>query len=102
MQLEHGDSGGLAQRQQQQEQGREQLHHVEEVVVDKEVGRQRSGILGVGEELVIVLTFLQRHKSLSTRAQRCPGGARAENGAGHRRSHRAQALDRLAPPLPAA
>lgn len=65
---ERGDGGGLAQGQQQQEQGRGQLHQVEEVVVCEEVGRQRFGVLGVGEELVIILTFLGRQESRGRRA----------------------------------
>lgn len=56
---ERGHGGGLAQGQQQQEQGGGQLHQVEQVVVRKEVGRQRSGALGVGEELVVILAFLK-------------------------------------------
>lgn len=59
---ECGDSGGLTQGQQQQEQGREQLHQVEEVVVDEEVGRQRDSVLGVGEELVVILAFLRKQE----------------------------------------
>lgn len=84
---ESRDSGRLAQRQQQQEQGCEQLHQVEEVVVCEEVGRQRSGILGVCEELVIVLAFLQRQDNLSTRVgTEVPSwrGGGAGSGAGHR------------------
>lgn len=62
-QPERGHGRSLAQGQQQQEQGCGQLHQVEEVVVSKEVGRQRFGILGVGEELVVILTFLKEQAS---------------------------------------
>lgn len=67
-QTERGDGGGLAQGEQQQKQGRGQLHQVEEVVVCEEVGRQRFGVLGVGEELVVILTFL---KEQEPRGQGC-------------------------------
>lgn len=59
---ERGDGGGLTQGEQQQEQGCGQLHQVEEVVVCEEVGRQRFGVLGVGEELVIILAFLRKRE----------------------------------------
>lgn len=64
-QPERGDGGSLAQGQQQQEQGRGQLHQVEEVVVCEEVGRQRFGVLGMGEELVVILAFLKERESES-------------------------------------
>lgn len=67
---ECGHGGRLAQGQQQQQQGRGQLHQVKEVVVCKEVGGQRFGILRVGEELVVVLAFLKRQGSKGTRASR--------------------------------
>lgn len=71
-QAERGDGGGLAKGQQQQKQGGGQLHQVEEVVVREEVGRQRSGALGVGEELVVILAFLKRRE---------PGGRASLEGA---------------------
>ena len=67
-QPECGDGGRLAQGEQQQEQGRGQLHQVEEVVVCEEVGRQRFGVLGVGEELVVILAFLKEQE-----LRRCVG-----------------------------
>lgn len=57
-QTEHGDSWSLAQGQQQEQQGRAQLHQVEKVVVCKEVGSECFGIFGVSEELVIIFSFL--------------------------------------------
>lgn len=53
----------------------------------KEVGGQRSGILGVCEELVIVLAFLQRQDNLSMRVGTkvsCWRGGGAGSGTGHR------------------
>lgn len=59
---ERWDGRGLTQGQQQQQQGRGELHQVEKVVVCKEVGRQRRGVLGVGEELVVILAFLKKQE----------------------------------------
>lgn len=51
---------GLAHRQHHEEQPRRQLHHVEGVIVGEQVGCQRLGVPWVREELVVVLTFLQK------------------------------------------
>lgn len=53
----------------------------------EEVGSQRSGILGVCEELVIVLAFLQRQDNLSMRVGTevsCWRSGGAGSGTGHR------------------
>lgn len=57
-QTEHGDCWSLTEGQQQEQQGRAQLHQVEKVVVYKEVGSECFGIFGVSEELVVVFSFL--------------------------------------------
>ena len=56
---EHGNSRRLTEGEQQEQQRCDQLHDVEEMIVHKEVGSQRFGILGVREELVVVLSFLR-------------------------------------------
>lgn len=68
------------------------------MVVCEEVGRQRSGILGVGEELVIVLAFLQQQENLSmqARGRQCWRDGGAQSRAGHSGQDVVQA-----PPLPA-
>ena len=72
-QPERGDGGSLAQGEQQQEQGRGQLHQVEEVIVCEEVGRQSFGVLGVGEELVVILAFLKERESREPAQRSAPG-----------------------------
>lgn len=57
---EHRNSWRLAQRQQQEQQCRAQLHQVEKVIVCKEVGSKCFGIFGVSEELVVVFSFLEQ------------------------------------------
>lgn len=59
---EHRNSWRLAQRQQQEQQCRAQLHQVEKVIVCKEVGSKCFGIFGVSEELVVVFSFLEQQE----------------------------------------
>ena len=81
-QPECGDGGRLAQGEQEQEQGRRQLHQVEEVAVCEEVGRQRSGVLGVGEELVVILAFLKARVAVVRAPDRAKRGAWDAKAAG--------------------
>lgn len=58
VQAQRGYSGGFTQRQHHQQQACQQLHHVEQVVVGKQVRRQRLRVPRMGEEFVIVLSLL--------------------------------------------
>lgn len=58
IQAQRGHGRSLAQRQHHEQKAGQQLHHIEQVVVGKQVGRQRFGVSRVGEELVVVLTLL--------------------------------------------
>lgn len=58
VQAQRGHGGGLAQRQHHEQEAGQQLHHVEQVVVGKQVRRQCFGVSRVSEKLVVVLTLL--------------------------------------------
>ncbi len=58
IQAQRGHGGSFTQRQHHQQQACQQLHHVEQVVVGKQVRCQRLWVSRMGEELVVVLSLL--------------------------------------------
>lgn len=58
VQAQRGHGGSFAKRQHHEEQTSQQLHHVEEVVVGKQVSCQCLCIPRMSEELIIVLSLL--------------------------------------------
>ena len=58
VQTQRGHSGSFTKRQHHEEQTSQQLHHVEEVVVGKQVRCQCLCIPRMSEELIIVLSLL--------------------------------------------
>ena len=67
IQAQRGHGGSFTQRQHHQHQACQQLHHVEQVVVCKQVRCQGLRVPRVREELVIVLSFLC--ETFTTRAR---------------------------------
>lgn len=58
VQAQRGHSRSLAQREHHEQQAGQQLHHVEQVVVGKQVRCQCFRVARVSEELVVVLSLL--------------------------------------------
>lgn len=58
IQTQRGHGRSLAQRQHHEQQARQQLHHVEQVVVGKQVRCQCFRVAGMSKELIIVLPLL--------------------------------------------